>query len=68
MFLFNYLLIYFLAFEATLLYFYGPIGILLLSNLLMFIHTAIMIVKHMKDARVLSGSESRRNVDHEKQR
>ncbi|XP_060865534.1 G-protein coupled receptor Mth2-like isoform X1 [Metopolophium dirhodum] len=53
---------------ATLLYFYGPIGILLLSNLLMFIHTAIMIVKHMSDARVLSGTESRRNVDHEKQR
>ncbi|XP_001951628.2 G-protein coupled receptor Mth2 [Acyrthosiphon pisum] len=59
---------WFASFTATLLYFYGPIGILLFSNLLMFIHTAIMIVKHMKDARVLNGSESRRNVDHEKQR
>ncbi|KAL4142489.1 hypothetical protein QTP88_004935 [Uroleucon formosanum] len=59
---------WFSSFTATLLYFYGPIGILLFSNLLMFIHTAIMIVKHMNDARVLSGSESQKNVDHEKQR
>lgn len=68
MMLFNYLIIYILAYSATLIYFYGPIGILLFSNLLMFIHTAIMIVKHMNDARVLSGSESQKNVDHEKQR
>ncbi|KAF0761761.1 G-protein coupled receptor Mth2-like, partial [Aphis craccivora] len=54
--------------SATLLYFYGPIGTLLFSNLLMFIHTAIMIIKHMKDAEVLRGSESQKNVDHEKQR
>ncbi|XP_026815187.1 G-protein coupled receptor Mth2-like [Rhopalosiphum maidis] len=53
---------------ATLLYFYGPIGTLLFSNLLMFIHTAIMIIKHMRDAKVLRGSESQKNVDHEKQR
>ncbi|XP_022161437.1 G-protein coupled receptor Mth2-like isoform X2 [Myzus persicae] len=59
---------WFASYSATLLYFYGPIGILLFSNLLMFIHTAIMIVKHMRDARVLSGSESQKNVDHEKQR
>ncbi|XP_060842363.1 G-protein coupled receptor Mth2-like isoform X2 [Rhopalosiphum padi] len=54
---------------ATLLYFYGPIGILLFSNLLMFIHTAIVIVKHMRDAKVLRGSESQNNANHyEKQR
>ncbi|XP_026815188.1 G-protein coupled receptor Mth2-like [Rhopalosiphum maidis] len=53
---------------ATLLYFYGPIGTLLFSNLLMFIHTAIVIVKHTRDAKVLRGSESQKNVDHEKQR
>ncbi|XP_025197944.1 G-protein coupled receptor Mth2-like isoform X2 [Melanaphis sacchari] len=54
--------------SAMLLYFYGPIATLLLSNLLMFIHTAIMIVKHMRDAKVLRGSESQKNVDHEKRR
>lgn len=53
---------------ATVLYFYGPIGILLFSNLLMFIYTALMIVKHMRDAKVLNGCDSNRNVDHEKQR
>ncbi|XP_026814144.1 G-protein coupled receptor Mth2-like isoform X2 [Rhopalosiphum maidis] len=53
---------------AMLLYFYGPIGTLLFSNLLMFIHTAIVIVKHKSDAKVLRGSESQKNVDHEKQR
>lgn len=57
-----------LADSALLLYFYGPIGILLLSNLLMFIYTAIMIINHMNDAKVLKGSESNKNVDHEKQR
>lgn len=51
-----------------MLYFNGPISILLFSNLLMFIHTAIIIVKHMRYARVLSGSESQKNMDHEKGR
>ncbi|XP_026815269.1 G-protein coupled receptor Mth2-like [Rhopalosiphum maidis] len=53
---------------AMLIYFYGPMGILLFSNLLMFIHTAIVIFKHMRVAKVLRGSESQKNVDHEKQR
>ncbi|XP_050420954.1 G-protein coupled receptor Mth2-like [Adelges cooleyi] len=53
---------------ASFLYFYGPIGILLFSNLLMFIYTAVKIVKRMRDAKVLVGSESKKNIDHEKQR
>lgn len=51
-----------------MLYFYGPIGILLFGNVVMFTHTAIMIVKHTRHAKVLSGSESNKNVNHEKQR
>jgi hypothetical protein len=66
--LFHFLLIYISAKLAMLIYFYGPMGILLFSNLLMFIHTAIVIIKHMRDAKVLRGSESQKNVDHEKQR
>ncbi|XP_050546918.1 G-protein coupled receptor Mth2-like isoform X1 [Daktulosphaira vitifoliae] len=53
---------------ATLIYFYGPIGVILLANSLMFIHTALMILKHMREAKVLQGSESKKSVDHEKQK
>ncbi|XP_050434339.1 G-protein coupled receptor Mth2-like [Adelges cooleyi] len=53
---------------AKYFYFYGPIGVLLLSNLLMFIYTTVKIVKHMKDAKVLIGSKSKKNIDHETQR
>lgn len=59
---------YISAKEATLFYFYGPAAILLLSNLLMFIYTTIIIIKHMNNAKVLNGSESNKTVDHEKQR
>lgn len=62
-------MIYILAREAVLIYFYGPIGILLFSNLLMFIYTAVMIAIHMRDAKnAWKGSESNKNVDHERQR
>ncbi|XP_050546922.1 G-protein coupled receptor Mth2-like isoform X2 [Daktulosphaira vitifoliae] len=54
--------------SATLLYFYGPIGLLLFCNLLMFIYTAVMILKHMREAKVLEGPESKKSVDLEKQR
>lgn len=61
-------MLYISAKTATLFYFYGPAAILLFSNLLMFIYTTVIIVKHMRNARVLNGSESNRTVDHEKQR
>lgn len=51
-----------------MLYYHGPCGVLLFANLLIFIYTAVMIVKYMRETRVLSGSESNRNVDHERQR
>ncbi|XP_050546749.1 uncharacterized protein LOC126908587 isoform X2 [Daktulosphaira vitifoliae] len=47
---------------AELLYYYGPIGILLTSNLLMFIYTAVLImVTQIKNSKILQGSESDSN-------
>lgn len=49
-----------LARPAQLLFFYGPISIILFSNLLMSIHTIIMIIKQTKYAKVFNESERRK--------
>lgn len=58
----------FLATPATVIYFYGPIAIILISNLLMFMYTAVMIYKKIKDATIFNQTDCNKNIDHEKQR
>lgn len=49
---------------ARALYFYGPMGLIVLCNIFLFISTAIKIQKHRKDtAHHLNGSESKRHDD-----
>lgn len=51
------------------MYYQDPIRIQVFINLLMFIHISTILVKHIRDAKVLNGSDSARNkVNHEKQR
>lgn len=60
---------YFLAQKDKLLYLHGPIGITLLSNLLMFIYNAIMIiVKYLRYAEVPSDPRNNLNDNVKKQR
>ncbi|XP_046681532.1 G-protein coupled receptor Mth2-like [Homalodisca vitripennis] len=54
--------------KAQLLYFYLPIGVLVLLNIAMFVTTAFRLRKHSRDTRVLQTSESRRNDEAEKER
>lgn len=61
--------IYILALNDKLLYFHGPIGITLLSNILMFIYNVIMmIVKYLRYAKVPSESGNKLNDNVKKQR
>ncbi|XP_069703709.1 G-protein coupled receptor Mth2-like [Periplaneta americana] len=48
---------------AILAYFFGPIGVLVLCNIVLFITTAIKIVKLKRETRMLKGSESKRHDD-----
>ncbi|XP_065215072.1 G-protein coupled receptor Mth2-like [Planococcus citri] len=50
-------------------YFYSFISVLLSLNLIMFIHTTIIIIKHKNQVKVLKGSDSKRHhLDNEKKR
>lgn len=60
---------YILAQKDKLLYFHGPIGITLLSNLLMFIYNATMIIiKYLRYAEVPSEPRNELNDNVKKQR
>ncbi|XP_045461962.1 G-protein coupled receptor Mth2-like isoform X4 [Harmonia axyridis] len=50
-----------------LLYFYGPMGILIISNVLLFALTALRIRKVKKDTAMLKHSGSKRHSDDEQQ-
>ncbi|XP_046680949.1 G-protein coupled receptor Mth2-like isoform X2 [Homalodisca vitripennis] len=54
--------------EALVLYFYLPIGVLVLLNIAMFVTTAFRLRMHTRDTKVLQTSESRRNDEAERQR
>ncbi|PNF36788.1 G-protein coupled receptor Mth2 [Cryptotermes secundus] len=46
---------------AVLAYFYGPIGFLVLCNIILFITTAMKIMKLKRETRMLQGEESKRH-------
>lgn len=46
-------------------YFYGPMGVTVVCNIILFISTALKILQHKRDtATQLKGSDSRRHDDH----
>jgi hypothetical protein len=46
---------------AVLAYFFGPIGVLVLCNIILFITTALKIRKLKRETRMLQGEESKRH-------
>ncbi|KAG8230843.1 hypothetical protein J437_LFUL010240 [Ladona fulva] len=46
---------------ATLAYFYGPVAVILLCNIVLFIITAVKIARIKRDTAILMDAESRRN-------
>lgn len=53
---------------ATLAYFYAPMGIIVVCDIVLFILTAIKICKVRRETKVLIQNESRRNDEASKQR
>ncbi|XP_025409388.1 G-protein coupled receptor Mth2-like [Sipha flava] len=53
---------------STFIYFYGPVTILSSSDILMFIHTAVLISKRIQDTKIINHPDCKRKIDHEKQR
>ncbi|XP_063222229.1 G-protein coupled receptor Mth2-like isoform X1 [Bacillus rossius redtenbacheri] len=55
--------------SAEAAYFYGPMGLIVLCNIVLFVLTALRIVKLKKETAMLKGEESRRHdVEENKQR
>lgn len=47
--------------KSSFFYFYGPIGIIFFCNILMFVHTAVIIFRQMKDRLNCENAESKIN-------
>lgn len=60
----NWLHFIFIEMDAKMMYFHGPIGAILLSNLIMFIHTLMVIAKQRKDLKKSDGSKSNIHMDY----
>ncbi|KAE8749626.1 hypothetical protein FOCC_FOCC003613, partial [Frankliniella occidentalis] len=58
---------YFGTDEAKYAYFYGPVAVLLLVNMCLFLHTAVRILQLRRETSVLKSAESQRHND-ERQR
>ncbi|XP_054276572.1 probable G-protein coupled receptor Mth-like 4 [Macrosteles quadrilineatus] len=54
--------------NGTLLYFYLPIAVVVVTNLVMFVSTAIRLRAHTKTTKVLHSSESRRTNESDRDR
>lgn len=48
---------------SALTYFYGPVAVLILCNIILFILTAVKIAKLKREADMFNNSESRRHDD-----
>jgi hypothetical protein len=48
---------------AVLAYFFGPIGVLVLCNIILFVITAFKIINLKRETRMLKGEESKRHDD-----
>ncbi|XP_049858421.1 G-protein coupled receptor Mth2-like isoform X3 [Schistocerca gregaria] len=53
---------------TILAYFYGPVGVLVLCNIILFILTAIRIAQLKRETAMLKGTDSRRHDDDNRQR
>ena len=56
-------LLLFAAKSGDLAYFFGPIGIIVLCNIILFIATAIRLIRLKKETKMLKGGESKRHDD-----
>lgn len=53
----------FLAYKAAIICFYGPVAIILISNLFMVIHTVVLLYYQMEDSKIFNQSDSNKSIN-----